>query len=81
MGHNVPWVEKYRPIYLKDVHGNEASVRRLKILSERGNVPNMIVSGSPGTGKTVSVNAFMHRLLGERYHDAVLELVPRTCGV
>ena len=80
MGLRAPWVEKYRPESLDDVVGNEPEVRRLKILSEKGNVPNMIICGSPGTGKTVSAHSLAHTLLGERYRDAFLELGASDMG-
>ena len=45
---NLPWVEKYRPIFLSDVVGNEETVNRLKVFGEDGNLPNLIISGPPG---------------------------------
>ena len=80
MVRSVPWVEKYSPISLDDVIGNEPSVRRLAILSERGNVPNMIICGPPGTGKTVSVHSLAHKLLGGEYRDTVLDLGASDMG-
>ena len=46
---NLPWVEKYRPIYLDDIVGNEETINRLKVFGEDGNLPNLIISGPPGT--------------------------------
>jgi replication factor C subunit 2/4 len=37
-------------------------------------MPNIILSGPPGTGKTTSVLCLAHELLGASYKDAVLEL-------
>lgn len=76
----VPFVEKYRPVSLDDIVGNDTAVMRLKILSERGNVPNMIICGPPGTGKTVSVNSLAQKLLGEEYRNAVLEIGASDMG-
>ena len=45
----MPWVEKYRPIYLDDIVGNEETINRLKVFGEDGNLPNLIISGPPGT--------------------------------
>jgi len=35
--------------------GNEEAVQRLNAIAEMGNLPNIILSGPPGTGKTTSV--------------------------
>jgi DNA polymerase III delta prime subunit len=51
-----PWVEKYRPVNLSDVVGNEEIIKNLKHIAEEGNCPNMILSGSSGIGKCLGVN-------------------------
>lgn len=73
-GATLPWVEKYRPTKIKDIVGNVEAVSRLQIIAEEGNVPNMILSGPPGTGKTTSVLCLAHELLGPKYKEGVLEL-------
>jgi len=70
----LPWVEKYRPIELSDIVGNEDTISRLKIISQEGNVPNFIISGPPGTGKTTSILCLARTLLGVSFKEAVLEL-------
>lgn len=70
----LPWVEKYRPVYLKDIIGNEETVERFKIIAKRGNIPNILISGPPGIGKTTSIMCLAKELLDEQYQDAVLEL-------
>lgn len=72
---NLPWVELYRPVLLTDVVGNEETVNRLKVFGEEGNLPNLIISGPPGTGKTTSILCLARQLLGESvYKEAVLEM-------
>eukprot|EP00527_Entomoneis_sp_CCMP2396_P002686 CAMPEP_0198142282 /NCGR_PEP_ID=MMETSP1443-20131203/5111_1 /TAXON_ID=186043 /ORGANISM="Entomoneis sp., Strain CCMP2396" /LENGTH=352 /DNA_ID=CAMNT_0043805253 /DNA_START=130 /DNA_END=1188 /DNA_ORIENTATION=+ len=73
-GYQMPWVEKYRPKTLDDVVGNEETVSRLRAIAKTGNLPNLILSGPPGTGKTTSVHALARQLLGSSYKNAVLEL-------
>jgi len=73
-GGSLPWVEKYRPITISDIVGNVDAVSRLQAISDEGNMPNLILSGPPGTGKTSSVLCLARALLGGAYKDAVLEM-------
>ncbi|GMR41038.1 hypothetical protein PMAYCL1PPCAC_11233, partial [Pristionchus mayeri] len=70
----VPWVEKYRPQLLNDIVGNDATIMRLKHFAKQGNVPNLIISGPPGCGKTTSIWALARELLGTHLKEACLEL-------
>ncbi|KAJ2800933.1 replication factor C subunit 4 [Coemansia helicoidea] len=72
----LPWcrVEKYRPTVLTDVVGNQETVERLNVIAGSGNMPNVILAGSPGIGKTTSILCLAHALLGPAYKEAVLEL-------
>jgi len=70
----LPWVEKYRPSRIADIVGNVEAVSRLQSIAEEGNMPNLIFSGSPGVGKTTSIQALAHELLGPAYKDACLEM-------
>jgi len=70
----LPWVEKHRPILIKDITGNEETVSRLQVIAQDGNMPNLIIAGPPGIGKTTSIMCLAHELLGDAAKDAVLEL-------
>lgn len=73
--YDTPWVERYRPRTLDDVVGNEETLIRLQSVVKYGNMPNIILSGPPGTGKTTSVHALARQMLGESgYQTGVLEL-------
>lgn len=71
---DLPWVEKYRPKKLNEIVGNKETIERLKIIVESGNLPNMILSGASGIGKTTSILCLANELLEENYKDCVLEL-------
>lgn len=60
----VPWVEKYRPRTLDDVVGNQSTVDSLRALVVDGTMPNLILSGPPGCGKTTSILCLARHLLG-----------------
>lgn len=70
----MPWVEKHRPLTLADVVGNQETVDRLKVIAQNGNMPNVIIAGPPGTGKTTSIMCLARELLGDMVGKAVLEM-------
>ncbi|KAF7730843.1 replication factor C subunit 4 [Apophysomyces ossiformis] len=72
--YNLPWLEKHRPIVLDDIVGNEDTVMRLKVVARDGNLPNVILTGTPGIGKTTSILCLAYEMLGAAYKEAVLEL-------
>ncbi len=74
-GYDSPWIERYRPQTLSSIVGNEETIHRLRSIASDGNMPNLILSGPPGTGKTTSVHALARELLGDvGYSNGVLEL-------
>ena len=45
-------LEKYRPNRFEDIVGNEEVIERFEHFSVHGNIPNFILAGPPGVGKT-----------------------------
>ena len=43
-GYTLPWVEKYRPVDMNDIIGNEETVQRLRVIATQGNMPNLVIS-------------------------------------
>uniref|UniRef100_F1KQJ8 Replication factor C subunit 2 n=1 Tax=Ascaris suum TaxID=6253 RepID=F1KQJ8_ASCSU len=71
---SIPWLEKYRPQKLQDVVGNKLAIQRLGMFAKQGNLPNIVISGPPGCGKTTSIWALARELLGTQIREACLEL-------
>ena len=71
---HVPWIEKYRPETFQEIVGNQETVSRLSVFAKDGNVPNIIIAGPPGVGKTTTILCLARLLLGENFKEAVLEL-------
>ena len=59
----LPWIEKYRPRVLEDVVGNSGTLQRLRVIAMDGNMPNLLLAGAPGIGKTTSVLCLARELL------------------
>lgn len=68
------WVEKYRPMTLDDVFGQEATVERLKSYVRSGNLPHLLFTGPPGVGKTASAVSIARELFGEFWAENFTEL-------
>jgi len=60
---------------LKDIHGNDKIIQQLQILIRERSIPNLLLCGAPGIGKTTTVLAIAREILGEEnMKDNVLEL-------
>lgn len=74
---NIPWIEKYRPKTLDEIVGNKAIIDVFRIFAREGTMPHLIITGSPGIGKTTVANALLNYIFRERVNErkeAVMEL-------
>lgn len=72
--YELPWVEKYRPSTLEDVVGNRDVLDRLRVVAKNGNMPNLLLTGPPGCGKTTAIMALAREMLGAQLKNALIEL-------
>ncbi|MDR2944158.1 MAG: replication factor C small subunit [Methanosarcinales archaeon] len=68
------WVEKYRPMTLDDVFGQEETIERLKSYVRSGNLPHLLFTGPPGVGKTASAVSIARELFGDFWAENFTEL-------
>ncbi|CDK25124.1 unnamed protein product [Kuraishia capsulata CBS 1993] len=71
---NLPWVEKYRPASLDQVHGQTEVVTTIRKFMQEGRIPHLLFYGPPGTGKTSTIVALAREIYGNSYRNMVLEL-------
>ena len=68
------WTEKYRPETIKQVMGNESFVEDAKNWIENNELPNLLLHGPAGTGKTSAGIALAKDVLKEDYKINFLEI-------
>ena len=56
------WVEKYRPQYVEDAILPVATKAKFQQFISDENIPNLILAGSAGTGKTTAAKAMLNEL-------------------
>ena len=67
-------IEKYRPTKIEDIIAHDDIINIFKNILKTGEMPHLLLYGSPGVGKTSTIIALCNELYGSRYKENVLEL-------
>lgn len=71
----IPWIEKYRPKKVSEIVSQNESISILNNTLKTGELPHLLLYGSPGTGKTSLILALCNELFGPvRVNERVIEL-------
>lgn len=71
----IPWIEKYRPKKISEIVSQNESISILNNTLKTGELPHLLLYGSPGTGKTSLILALCNELFGPiRVNERVIEL-------
>lgn len=70
----IPWIEKYRPKNIEDLILDDILLKKIKKIINDKNMPNLIITGIPGIGKTTTIKCIVSKLYGKYIKDVVLEL-------
>lgn len=68
------WIEKYRPVKLDDIVGQDEIIRRLKSYVKTRNLPHLLFSGPPGVGKTAASISIVREIYGDTWRNNFIEL-------
>jgi replication factor C subunit 2/4 len=72
---NIPWVEKYRPKQSSDIILDPFIKQKINKIFETKSIPNIIITGEPGTGKTSTIICLAQEIYKDKsFNENVLEL-------
>ena len=70
----LPWIEKYRPYRVENIILPDKLKTKIMQFVEANNIPNLILTGPPGIGKTTTIRCVARGIYGKYYNSSVLEL-------
>ena len=69
-----PWIEKYRPTSINELLLDDCTMNKVRTINKEKSLPNIIITGVPGIGKTTTILCLAKSLLGPHVSNFVLEL-------
>jgi replication factor C subunit 3/5 len=72
--YNAPWVEQFRPESLDNIMSHKKEIHALKAFIQNKQLPHLILSGPPGTGKTSTIIACAKQIYGNNLPLMKLEI-------
>jgi len=67
----LPWTEKYRPMKLKDIVGQDAIVERFEAYVKARSMPHLLFAGPAGSGKTTAALCIAREMFGDVKNDFI----------
>ena len=61
------WIEKYRPVKLTDIVGQDSVIQHLSSFATSKTVPHLILTGPHGTGKSAAIECFARAIYQENW--------------
>ena len=71
---NLPWVEKYRPVGLSNIVGQDKIINSLTNIFQGGSFPHLLFYGGSGSGKTSTILAVLNDYFGKKKKLMVMRL-------
>uniref|UniRef100_A0A6C0BEP3 AAA+ ATPase domain-containing protein n=1 Tax=viral metagenome TaxID=1070528 RepID=A0A6C0BEP3_9ZZZZ len=71
---SLPWIEKYRPTNFDNVKLNDIIKKQINKMISLHDMPNIILEGPSGVGKTTTIKCIARQLYGKYYSKMVLEM-------
>ncbi len=71
---NTIWIEKYRPVKLDEIVGQDEIIERLSSYVKAGSLPHLLFTGNAGVGKTTAAVALAREFFGDSWHMNFREL-------
>lgn len=68
------WTEKYRPKRIADIRGQNKFVADATSWIEKNNMPNVLIYGNPGNGKTTAGHCLANEFLGDGKQNNFIEI-------
>lgn len=70
----LPWIEEYRPATLDEIVDQGDKIATLTRLIDNGELPHLLLSGPPATGKTSLIINLARYMYGKKYRNYITDI-------